>query len=445
METRKSFATLTEEQGSFASPAVQAVLGPFPERLRFSVGTALAKRRWQVAALLLFAVALPALFRWPGNLQEAAPSFKNAIYGTTAAVILAYVILRKLAAVPGLQVFGLILPIVSVCYGLMAALLLLSREDYSRFHVLASFAVAVALFYVIFLVERNVKRARLAVIAGGHIGELMESDRVEWVVWKSPEHIPRGFDGIVADLRAEIGPAWEAFLSRCALAGVPVYHSKQVQESLTGRVAIEHLSENTLGSLNPSSLYVSIKLVIDVVVAIALLPAIAAICTVAAIWIKLDSPGPIFFTQARIGYRGRTFRVYKLRTMQQGAEGAHYTEDKDPRITRVGAFLRRYRIDELPQILNILKGEMSWIGPRPESLPLAEWYERELAFYSYRHIVRPGIAGWAQVQQGNVAKPELARFKLHFDFYYIKNFSPWLDLVIALMAMRTILTGFGAR
>ena len=92
-----------------------------------------------------------------------------------------------------------------------------------------------------------------------------------------------------------------------------------------------------------------------------------------------------------------------------------------------------------------LSGTMSWIGPRPESLPLAEWYERELAFYSYRHIVRPGIAGWAQVQQGNVAKPELARFKLHFDFYYIKNFSPWLDVVISLMAMRTILTGFGAR
>ena len=179
--------------------------------------------------------------------------------------------------------------------------------------------------------------------------------------------------------------------------------------------------------------------------AIIFLPFVALICAVAAVFIKLDSPGPVIFTQPRVGYRGRIFQVYKLRTMLMNAEGEHYTEEKDPRITRVGAFLRRYRIDELPQILNILQGEMSWIGPRPESLPLAEWYERELAFYSYRHIVRPGIAGWAQVQQGNVARPELVRYKLHFDFYYIKNFSPWLDVVIALMAVRTILTGHGVR
>ena len=131
--------------------------------------------------------------------------------------------------------------------------------------------------------------------------------------------------------------------------------------------------------------------------------------------------------------------------MRVNTAGTHYTESEDPRITRVGAFLRKYRIDELPQILNILKGEMSWIGPRPEALPLAEWYERELAFYSYRHIVRPGITGWAQVQQGNVAKPDLVKYKLHFDFYYIKNFSPWLDIVIGVMTLRTILTGFGAR
>ena len=327
----------------------------------------------------------------------------------------------------------------------MAALLLVSRQDYSRFQVLTSFIVAVVFFYIVFLIERSVKRPRIAVIAGGHTAELVEFDRVDWVIWRSPDQIPYDYDGIVADLRADIGAAWQAFLARCALNGIPVYHSKQMQELLTGRVAIEHLSENTLGSINPSSLYVQLKLATDVFTAIVLLPVAAVICGIAAILIKLDSPGPVLFSQERVGYRGRTFRVYKLRTMQAGVEGAHYTEIKDPRITNVGTFLRKYRIDELPQIINVLKGEMSWIGPRPESLPLAEWYERELAFYSYRHIVRPGIAGWAQVQQGNVAKPELAKYKLHFDFYYIKNFSPWLDVVIAVMTIRTILTGFGAR
>ena len=419
---------------------------PLSAQIRHWAGMFLTKRRGQLGLGLLLAVAFPALVRWPDiNLSINPPSLSNTVAASFVALALGYIITRKLATVPGMQVFAFILPVFSVSYGLIAVLLLVTRQDYSRFQLLASFVIAVAFFYVVFLVERNVKRLRLAAIRGGHVAEQMQCDLVDWFVWTSQDELPQAYDGIVADLRADIGPGWESFLSRCALNGIPVYHSKQVQESLTGRVAIEHLSENTLGSLNPSSLYTQIKLVIDVLSAIIFLPFVALICAVAAVFIKLDSPGPVIFTQPRVGYRGRIFQVYKLRTMLMNAEGEHYTEEKDPRITRVGAFLRRYRIDELPQILNILQGEMSWIGPRPESLPLAEWYERELAFYSYRHIVRPGIAGWAQVQQGNVARPELVRYKLHFDFYYIKNFSPWLDVVIALMAVRTILTGHGVR
>jgi lipopolysaccharide/colanic/teichoic acid biosynthesis glycosyltransferase len=373
-------------------------------------------------------------------------SLNNAMMGSIAALTSGYIFLRKLWTVPGLKIVSYILPVFSISYGLVAALLLLTRQDYSRFQLLASFIVAVGFFYAAFLVERRVKRPRLGVVAGGHTTELMEECRqVDWAILHAPDEIPRHFDGIVADLRAELGASWEAFLAHCTLSGIPVYHSKQVHESLTGRVAIEHLSENTLGSLNPSSFYVQMKLLLDVLVAIVLLPVVSIICVVAAIFIKLDSKGPVIFTQERIGYRGATLRVYKLRTMHMDSEGAQYTESEDPRITRVGAFLRKYRIDELPQIINILRGHMSWIGPRPEAISLSEWYERELAFYSYRHIVRPGITGWAQVQQGNVARPELVQYKLHFDFYYIKNFSPWLDAVIAAMTIRTILTGFGSR
>ena len=114
-------------------------------------------------------------------------------------------------------------------------------------------------------------------------------------------------------------------------------------------------------------------------------------------------------------------------------------------MTRIGRFLRRTRIDELPQIWNILRGEMSWIGPRPEALALSEWYETELPFYVYRHIVRPGISGWAQVNQGHVAQLDQVFEKLHYDFYYIKNFSAWLDLVILAKTLRTIMSGFGAK
>ena len=152
-----------------------------------------------------------------------------------------------------------------------------------------------------------------------------------------------------------------------------------------------------------------------------------------------------------MGYRGRAFTLYKFRTMKiddasaGSARESAITREDDARITRLGRFLRRTRLDELPQIINILRGEMSWIGPRPEAVPLSEWYEMELPFYRYRHIVRPGISGWAQVMQGHVASPGEVLGKLHYDFYYVKNFSPWLDLLIVLKTIRTILTGFGAR
>src|SRR5690606_35231499 len=124
---------------------------------------------------------------------------------------------------------------------------------------------------------------------------------------------------------------------------------------------------------------------------------------------------------------------------------AAITRDDDRRIPRVGRFLRKSRLDELPQLINVLKGEMSWIGPRPEALVLSQWYEREIPFYPYRHVVRPGISGWAQVHQGHVADVEDVTDKLHFDFYYIKHFSLWIDLIIVGRTIKTMLTGFGAR
>jgi lipopolysaccharide/colanic/teichoic acid biosynthesis glycosyltransferase len=124
---------------------------------------------------------------------------------------------------------------------------------------------------------------------------------------------------------------------------------------------------------------------------------------------------------------------------------AAMTGEDDERITRVGAVLRRTRIDELPQILNILRGEMSWIGPRPEAEILSIWYTNELPFYRYRHVVKPGISGWAQVNQGHVSDVDEVHRKLQYDFYYIKYFSPWLDLLILFRTVKTMLTGFGSR
>jgi lipopolysaccharide/colanic/teichoic acid biosynthesis glycosyltransferase len=173
---------------------------------------------------------------------------------------------------------------------------------------------------------------------------------------------------------------------------------------------------------------------------------------VLGILIRLDSPGPAIFRQQRIGYGGKPFSMLKFRTMhdRRRASGGDalresMTLDGDARITRIGRFLRRSRIDELPQLVNVLLGQMSLIGPRPEAVPLSGWYSREVPFYLYRHIVRPGITGWAQVNQGHVAELSDVNLKLHYDFFYIKNFSFWLDLLITMKTVRIVLTGFGAK
>ena len=150
-----------------------------------------------------------------------------------------------------------------------------------------------------------------------------------------------------------------------------------------------------------------------------------------------------------MGFRGKEFDVLKLRTMSEGHDGEDrdlsITKSGDQRVTKAGAFLRRTRLDELPQIYNILRGEMSWIGPRPEAVSLSEWYEREIPFYRYRHMVRPGISGWAQVNQGHVTEVGEVLEKLQYDFYYVKNLSYWLDIIIVLRTVKVVLSGFGAK
>jgi lipopolysaccharide/colanic/teichoic acid biosynthesis glycosyltransferase len=167
--------------------------------------------------------------------------------------------------------------------------------------------------------------------------------------------------------------------------------------------------------------------------------------------VRLDSAGPALFRQQRVGYRGRPFTLLKFRTMHNASVPASsdilsaITQPDDARITRIGAVLRRRQRDELPQIINILRGDTSWIGPRPEAVALSAWYQAEIPFYRYRHVVRPGISGWAQVNQGHVHGVEDVRRKLQFDFYYIRNFSVWLDLLIVIRTLQTMLSGFGHR
>lgn len=408
--------------------------------------------RLQLGGGILVAVLFPWLSRvLVAETDDDLIGLETAAIGTFLALVAGYYSFRRLSRYPGVRASYHILPIFSASYGLVLAAFFLARLDYSRLQFVASFALCVIWFYIVYFQLQRQQRLRIAVVPFGEAAMVADIAGVEWATLHRLDEAIGDPDAIVADLRADIPAEWERFLADRALEGTLVMHVKQMQESLTGRVAIEHLSENNFGSLIPGIVYGRVKRAWDLAATLALLPLLAPLLALIALAVRLDSKGPVLFRQERMGYRGRTFTMYKFRSMRaeagapEDARLSAITRDGDDRVTRVGRFLRRYRLDELPQAINILKGEMSWIGPRPEAVPLSLWYEAELPFYRYRHIVRPGITGWAQVRQGHVAEVGDVLGKLHYDFYYIKNFSFWLDLLIVAATVKIIISGFGAR
>jgi len=196
----------------------------------------------------------------------------------------------------------------------------------------------------------------------------------------------------------------------------------------------------------PSRLYLVGKRVLDVICATALAVLAAPILVVAAIAIKLDSPGPILFRQSRVGFNGTIFHVWKFRTMYRDAEdstGPVWATEQDKRITRVGRILRSHRLDEIPQVLNVLHGEMSFIGPRPERPNFVELLKENIDYYALRLCVKPGITGWAQVMRPYGASINDAFVKLEYDLYYLKHMSLAIDFVILLKTVSVVLRGHG--
>jgi exopolysaccharide biosynthesis polyprenyl glycosylphosphotransferase len=166
-----------------------------------------------------------------------------------------------------------------------------------------------------------------------------------------------------------------------------------------------------------------------------------------ALAVRLDSPGPVIYRQKRVGLAGRCFNVLKFRSMFVDAEkaGAQWATADDDRLTRVGGFIRKYRLDEFPQFVNVIRGDMSFVGPRPERPEFVEELRNVIPFYDERHTVRPGITGWAQVQYEYGASIEDARRKLEYDLFYLKNMSIMFDIAIIFHTLRTILSGRGSR
>jgi exopolysaccharide biosynthesis polyprenyl glycosylphosphotransferase len=225
--------------------------------------------------------------------------------------------------------------------------------------------------------------------------------------------------------------------------GVQITPMSVLYEQITARVPVEHIGDSwyvalPLGHAATGSFYPIVKRILDLTVAAVGLVIFGLMLPLIALAVRLDSPGPLFYLQERVGKGGRVFRVRKLRSMVADAERdgrAVWARSGDPRITRVGKFLRKTRIDEFPQFINILRGEMSAVGPRPERPEFVAQLEKVVPFYRLRHAVKPGMAGWAVVNYDYVDSIESARVRVEYDLYYIKHQSIWLDILILFRTM----------
>src|SRR5690554_951235 len=409
----------------------------FHERLLHS-------HRVQLLLGLLATVGMPAVFSWRwGFWHQASQAQWFTLIAAASAYLVAVVAVQNLARLPRTQASLLVMPLVTVSYGTAWLVLGLLGIEFLGTLLLGSYLTAMVLFTIGYLVSSPYRRLRFAVVPHGKASELCQDPRVDWHFLEAPELEGIQVDGVVADLRAGLSEPWQRFLADCTLHRIPVHHATSVFEQVTGRV---YLHGNRLGSMQPDEHYEVVKRCLDVLGTLLIMPVALPLMAVTALAIRLESPGATLFNQPRMGLHCRPFTVYKFRSMYVDQQGGGFTrEGHDPRITRVGRVIRKYRIDELPQLFNVLKGDMSLIGPRPESMDLSHWYRDDVPFFHYRHVVRPGISGWAQVEQGYAAEVDGMCRKLEYDFYYIKHFSFWLDVLIVIRTIRTILTGFGSR
>ncbi|MFY9461938.1 MAG: sugar transferase [Candidatus Sungiibacteriota bacterium] len=274
-----------------------------------------------------------------------------------------------------------------------------------------------------------------------------------WGTEETPENLPLkvfSFDHhlthIVEDLGIEVIVASSEIKTNAALVnmlfqvvpvGIPVVDFLSFYESATGKIPVSQIGEvwfleNLIGIRKPA--YEFLKRAVDIAAALLLgLPALPLMPVIACA-VYLDTPGQVFYRQKRVGRHGRIMKITKFRSMYVGAEssGARWADKNDPRVTRVGRFLRKSRLDELPQLWNVLKGDLSLIGPRPERPEFVELLTKEIPFYQMRHLAKPGLSGWAQINFPYGASVEDALEKLQYELAYIKNRSVWLDLTIAL-------------
>jgi sugar transferase (PEP-CTERM system associated) len=240
-------------------------------------------------------------------------------------------------------------------------------------------------------------------------------------------------------------------LLQLRMRGVKIEEATSWLEKISGKIEVENLYPSWLvfgEGFRRSTAFIVVRRAVSIAISLTGLVLALPLFPLIMLAIRLDSKGPVFYTQTRVGKAGRIFKVVKFRTMRLDAEaasGPQWAGDNDPRVTRVGRFLRSSRLDEIPQLWCVLKGDMAFVGPRPERPEFIEWLSKEIPYYGVRHMVRPGLTGWAQVKYKYGSTVEDSREKLQYDLFYIKNASIGLDLLIMFLTVKTVLLRRGAQ
>ena len=261
------------------------------------------------------------------------------------------------------------------------------------------------------------------------------------------EPAPPDLDAVVARQEQMEDPRFTPMLTELAINKTPVIPEHVFTEQITGRVDLGRTDASELMQLVPWRRYSLLKRTGDIVLALACIVLFSPVMLLLALLIRMESSGNPIFIQRRVGAGGREFQMLKFRSMVESAEGegAKFASRNDRRITKLGGFMRKWRLDELPQFFNVLVGSMSVIGPRPEQRALVDELAGAIPLYRFRHVIRPGITGWAQVMQGYADDVESTDVKLSYDLFYIKNLSLTMDLVVFFKTLKTVFTGFGSR
>jgi lipopolysaccharide/colanic/teichoic acid biosynthesis glycosyltransferase len=401
---------------------------------------------WSVAGALLLTYAAFSWFPFldsPGKIEKSIPLLAGAAFG----YLVIASILAKLRAHPYTIKPLVVNFVASVTTIVLFVILAAVRVYFSLSFLLLYFLFTNLWFSMEFFMRANLALYLFAVVPGGIALVDGSYQNVQLKHLEGPDDLPQGVDGVIVDFHRSLSEEWLSFVSRCVLEGIPVVSTDDFVETQRGTIILEHLTTAQSITFQTTSIYLVVKRLLDIILVLVSIPIWLPIMIVTCILVSLESPSMVIFSQKRVGRRGNPFTIYKIRSMRFDSEknGAAFAAEVDARVTRIGAVIRKFRIDEIPQFWNVLRGDMSLIGPRPEQVPFVASFEKTIPYYQLRHIVRPGISGWAQVTMGYAAGKTETAEKLALDLYYVKRVSFVLDFLIFIKTLGTMLTGFGAR